>query len=118
MAEAESFHDTTTGPAPRWRHLEFALYETPSVRGEGHLWNISDTGMFIRTQTLPRPGEEIHIVLDLTPSRMSLKGEVRWTTADRPSVLSGFGVQLCEPPSEYRKLLVELARARHRRSGD
>jgi hypothetical protein len=70
----------------------------------GHLENLTRTGVFVRTDDLPRDGAAVALQFH-SPSGIliDLRGEVRWNSEGLSHLLSvrGFGVLLHEPPPEY-----------------
>lgn len=95
----------------RWRHSTFVAYVAPSVRGEGQLCNVSETGVFVRTDRPPRPGESIELRFDVDDTELVLAGSVRWR-GRRHDGGEGFGVKLVDPPAEYLGLVRSLALTR------
>lgn len=89
----------------RFRHVEFVMYETPSIRGEGHLSNASETGLFIRTDELPKSGEAVRLGLREGGEPIRLQGEVCWTSSEGGASSPGFGVRLLHPPAALAELL-------------
>jgi Tfp pilus assembly protein PilZ len=100
----------------RRRHLAFVLYATRSVCGEGHLANVSEEGLFVRTDEAPKIGEHVRIELCSSgAARIVLEGEVRWTSVERQRVQAGFGVRLESPPQAYLRWLRETVLKRRGR---
>jgi hypothetical protein len=70
----------------------------------GYLDNMTRTGVFVRTDDLPRPGSAVALQFH-TPAGalIDVRGEVRWNTEGLSHLLStpGFGLLLHEPPPEY-----------------
>jgi len=100
----------------RWRYLDFVFYRSETATGEGHLANLSETGVFVRTDNAPRPGESVQIDFQGPSGAMVLDGHVKWA-GQRDDGAPGFGVELHDPPAEFRELVesleqVELTRGR------
>jgi hypothetical protein len=79
--------------------------------------DISPTGMFVRTTTIPDNGESVTIhLLVRAGKKLRLRGTVvrsyRVPANLRRYVASGFGVRLDEAPEEYFELLASLFRLR------
>jgi hypothetical protein len=68
------------------------------VRGTGHLKNVCKDGVFVRSDALPRRGEEVRLIFhDLIGAKVEVHGVVQWTTAELPDptvARPGFGVRL------------------------
>ena len=92
----------------RWRYLDFVVYQSKRVSGEGQLANVSSGGFFVRTNRLPPVGELIHLSLRGTTPPLSLQAHVRWSGTHRDGS-TGFGAELLEPPPAYRDLVRALA---------
>jgi Tfp pilus assembly protein PilZ len=91
-----------------------AKFSSPTMHGTGYLKNLSKQGLFMRTNVLPEPGEEVSIVI-LTRDRRKIEviGTVRWTTAQlstQTPAQPGFGVHIERASDEfvefYRDLLL------------
>jgi hypothetical protein len=70
----------------------------------GQLENLTRTGIFIRSDDLPRPGAAVALQFHAPGGALvDLRGEVRWNTDGLAGLhpASGFGVLLHEPPPEY-----------------
>ena len=94
--------------ATRWRYVDFVDYRSASVNGEGHLANVSDTGVFVRATALPAPAEPIELTLrGMTPT-LSLEAQVRWAGTRHDGVV-GFGAELVSPPAAYVELVRSIA---------
>jgi Tfp pilus assembly protein PilZ len=89
----------------RFQHVEFVLYESPSVQGEGQLANASLTGLFIRTDELPKSGEVVRLELREGGAALILQGAVCWTSPEGIRSSSGFGVGLLHPAPALAELL-------------
>jgi hypothetical protein len=92
----------------RWRYVDFVGYRSTSVSGEGHLANISDTGVFVRAAALPAPGERVELTLRGSTPPLCLQAEVRWAGPRHDGVV-GFGAELVDPPAAYLELVRSIA---------
>ena len=88
--------------------------ETEGVDECGYSFNVSATGVFVRTLLPPPPGA---VTLELTPpgasSRLELEGEVIWARpfGNQPGATAppGFGVQLTSNDATWRRAYDKLA---------
>ena len=76
--------------------------------------NVSETGLFIRTNRGLNPGSEIDLKIDLPNAKgIPLKGRVVRTIKTLPGLIgvvkSGMGIKLIFPPSDY----IEYVRSLH-----
>lgn len=93
---------------PRWRYIDFVTFSAPSASGVGHLANVSETGVFVRTDCMLRPGESVQISLRGPRPMIELEAAVRWI-GRRSDGSEGFGAQLVEPPLRYLELVRSIA---------
>ena len=89
-----------------------AKFSTQSISGTGHVKNLSKEGLFVRTNSLPKPGEEVSVIV-LTPDRHKVEvvGLVRWTTAQlggRTPAQPGFGVRIEHPTEAFLAFFAAL----------
>ena len=89
-----------------------AKFSSPTMHGTGHVKNLSKQGLFMRTNALPQPGEEVSIVI-LTRDRRKIEvlGTVRWTTAQLPGqtpAQPGFGVHIERVGPEFVEFFTDL----------
>jgi len=75
--------------------------------GEGHLVNVSETGVFIETDRPPQSGEVVQIELPGLHGPVSLRGRVRFV-GSREDGTHGFSAQLIHPSPDYLELLESL----------
>jgi len=75
--------------------------------GEGHLANVSETGVFIETDRPPQSGEVVQIELSGPRGPVSLRGRVRFV-GSREDGTHGFSAQLIDPSPDYMELLESL----------
>ena len=57
-------------------------FQAGTLRGTGHIKNLTQEGLFVRSHILPEPGESVYVTLT-TPegTKIEVTGVVRWTTA-------------------------------------
>ena len=87
-----------------------AEFTTVGVRGEGLIQNVSESGLFVGTASIPEVGEPIEVrVSGRRGDEVRISGLVWWTTKylrgtsfSRPR---GFGVRLLEGVGDARRLL-------------
>jgi hypothetical protein len=92
----------------RWRYVDSVIFTGKTASGPGHLANVSETGVFVRTGCCPAPGETVQILLRGSWPTIMLKGNVRWFGRLQDGT-EGFGVQLEDPPPEYLELVRTVA---------
>ena len=83
-----------------------------TLRAQGHVKNLSQEGLFIRSHVLPRPGDEV-VVAFTSPQglKIEIAGFVRWTTEQFPSaktVPPGFGVRLHRVDDTFLRFFEEI----------
>src|SRR5262249_7879952 len=73
-----------------------ASFEAGSMRGKGHIKNVSKEGLFVRSSVLPPVGVDVRIVFpDRNGTKIEVRGLVRWSTDQLPpsaKAKPGFGV--------------------------
>jgi hypothetical protein len=97
----------------RWRYVDRAVYSAKSASGHGHLANVSETGVFVRTDAPPTPGDTVQVLLRGSSPMLMLKGEVRWSGRLQDGT-EGFGAELVDPPQSYLELVRSLSSPRRR----
>jgi Tfp pilus assembly protein PilZ len=102
-------HHWGTEARLRW---DFVSFRSKSARGEGCLTNVSETGVFVRTDYTPNVGEEVHVILESARPPLALHGRVRWI-GRRHDGVGGFGVILGDPPKEYVELVRSIVSSPH-----
>jgi hypothetical protein len=89
-----------------------AAFEAGSLRGTGHLKNVSKDGVFVRSDTLPAPGEAVRLIFhDLLGSKVEVHGVVQWTTAQLPDpsvARSGFGLRIPQATDGFLDFFEQL----------
>jgi hypothetical protein len=86
-------------------------FQAESLRGEGHIKNLTQEGIFVRSDVLPEAGESISVRFDAPQGRkIEIEGVVRWTTAQFPDrdVRTGFGVRLHRVDEEYLRFFESI----------
>jgi len=92
----------------RWRYIDSVRFDSESVSGgEGHLADVAERGVFVRTDRTPLPGETVRVVLEVSQTRVELAACVRWVGRREDGAL-GFGAELTEPPQAYTDLVKSL----------
>jgi hypothetical protein len=75
-----------------------ASFEAGSMRGKGHIKNVSKEGLFLRTNALPPVGSDVRVLFpDRNGTKIEVRGTVRWTTDQLPAAEKakpGFGVYI------------------------
>ena len=90
----------------RFLPIRFGMGGPASKAGTG---NISETGLFIRTDQTVAPGTRVRLILDLAEAPLPLLGEVRWRRTERTEQgVAGMGIQLMEPPRPYVQFVRSL----------
>ncbi len=86
-------------------------FQAESIRGEGHIKNLTQEGIFVRSDVLPEAGENVSVSFETTEGRkVEIEGVVRWTTTQFPkrSVRPGFGVRLHRVDEEYLRFFESI----------
>ncbi len=82
-----------------------ARYQCEGVIGKGHIKNVTQEGMFLRTDRLPAPGSRIRLVFEPEDGpKVEVSGTVRWTTGQLQATAdtsSGFGMQIENVTEEF-----------------
>ncbi len=89
-----------------------AKFSSPTMHGTGHVKNLSKQGLFMRTNVLPEPGEEVSVII-LTRDRRKIEviGRVRWTTAQlgpETPAQPGFGMYIERASDEFVEFFTDL----------
>ncbi len=89
-----------------------AKFSTKTMQGTGHVKNLSKEGLFMRTNALPQPGEDVQVII-LTRDRRKIEvmGTVRWTTAQLSSqtlAQPGFGVEITNHGDGFVEFFTDL----------
>ena len=82
-----------------------ACFQCDGVIGKGHIKNVTQEGLFLRTDHLPPPGSQIRLVFGPEGGpRVEVSGTVRWTTAQLPpgaNTSPGFGMRIENVTEEF-----------------
>ena len=81
-------------------------FEAAAVVGHGQIVNISQQGVFVRSDRLPESNAQIALEIDPEGAGIRASGTVRWTTDQLPPGAvhpRGFGV-LVDPTEEFLTL--------------
>ena len=92
-------------PAKRLRKRLMVRYGVDEANKMGFTKNISETGIFIRTNTVFRPGTTVHVQVQFPERTFSYWGRVAWAK-QVPTQLAhvlecGMGVSFIEPPGDW-----------------
>ena len=106
------------------RHTRVAKRLTALVYADGdyangHVKNLSKTGMFVRSNMMPAPGTDVRIRFEtITGEKIEVEGIVRWNTSGLPTEegADGFGVQLAKPSKDYLNFFAQMAGSKKRHS--
>ena len=75
-----------------------------ALQADGHVKNLSKEGLFLRTDSLPLPGQPVQVLL-MPPDgpEVEVVGTVCWTTDQVPdrSPQKGFGLKIDDPTDAY-----------------
>ena len=83
----------------------------------GFTIDVSETGLFVKTNTVYPPDTRLVLELSLPDRRvLSLRGRVMWAKRVPPQLArllrkAGMGVELIDPPPEYLNLIQSLSSA-------
>jgi hypothetical protein len=98
------------GPAPRkarFLPIRFGVGGPSEVAGTG---NLSETGLFILTETPVRPGTRLRIVLEIDHRPVPMLGHVCWSRSQHYAGRApGMGIRLIQPPRPYVNYVQALA---------
>ena len=98
---------------PRFDTFIWTQFELGASAGQGSIQNVGPGGLFVRSSTIGRAGDEIRLSFE-GPGGETVEaiGVVWWTRRDlggRGPGQHGFGVRLRASSGTYRKLLKNLA---------
>ena len=89
-----------------------ATYVCGKLTGRGAVKNLSKEGLFVRSDTVPEPGQTVHVLLQPPENpKVEVVGTVRWTTDQLPSRApgqTGFGLRIEDPPDAYLELFARI----------
>jgi Tfp pilus assembly protein PilZ len=89
-----------------------ARFQCGLVRGWGYVRNLTEDGMFLNAEQLPKVNSEITLTLESpTGEKVEVGGRVIWTTAELPAskaAIPGFGVSVKNGIRAYRQFFESL----------
>ena len=89
-----------------------AAFEAGSLRGKGHVKNVSKEGLFVRSSVLPPVGNDVRVIFhDRNGSKIQVHGTVRWTTDQLPTSAKakpGFGVYIPRGNEEFDEFFEQI----------
>jgi uncharacterized protein (TIGR02266 family) len=85
-------------------------FQSGTRRGTGHVKNLTQEGMFIRSHILPETGDNIHVTFTTPEGRkIEIEGVVRWTTEQMDQACPlGFGIRLVRVDEEYLRFFEKI----------
>lgn len=82
-----------------------ARYQCEGMIGKGHIKNVTQEGLFLRTDRLPSPGARIRLVFEPEDGpKVEVSGTVRWTTGQLQHAADtspGFGMRIENVSEEF-----------------
>jgi Tfp pilus assembly protein PilZ len=73
--------------------------------------NLSETGLFLQTNTVFKPGTTIHVAIQFPSETVSLWAQVVWAKVVPPQLAHvlecGMGVHFIDPPSDWKAFFIE-----------
>ncbi|MCH6562468.1 MAG: PilZ domain-containing protein [Myxococcales bacterium] len=82
-----------------------ARYQCEGMIGKGHIKNVTQEGLFLRTDRLPSPGARIRLVFEPEDGpKVEVSGTVRWTTGQlrhAADTSPGFGMRIENVSEEF-----------------
>lgn len=89
-----------------------AAFEAGSLRGKGHIKNVSKEGLFVRSSVLPPVGNDVRVIFPArNGSKIEVHGSVRWTTDQLPAAAKakpGFGVFIPRGNEEFDEFFAQI----------
>lgn len=98
-------------------------FEVGGCRAKGRIKNVSESGVFVGTASIPEQGEDVDLNFRSPDGEeVRFSGLVWWTTADcggTPNRAPGFGLRLLDDNEDFRRFFAGLRErsGRKRRSG-
>ena len=84
-------------------------FEIRGRRASGRIKNVSESGAFIDTQSVPDEGENVDLIFKAPGGKeVRLSGLVWWTTGGNPHRAPGFGMRLLYDNEDYQRFLASL----------
>jgi hypothetical protein len=103
-------------PEPRFDTYIWADIALRNEAGEGSIQNVSPGGLFVRSSTIGKTGDEVRLSFEgLDGDVVEVVGVIWWTKHNlegRGPGLHGFGVRLMASSGNYRALLQTLSHPR------
>jgi hypothetical protein len=92
------------GPERTKRRILVRFGDEISSRS-GFTKNLSETGIFIQTNLVSRPGSMIHVELEFPEAKFTMWARVQWGKKVPPQLAHilecGMGLQFVDPPPEW-----------------
>jgi hypothetical protein len=89
-----------------------AAFEAGTLRGKGHVKNVSKEGLFVRSSVLPPVGSDVRVIFhDRNGSKIEIRGTVRWTTDQLPAAEKakpGFGVYIARGNEDFDEFFGQI----------
>jgi hypothetical protein len=87
-------------------------FESGSLRGKGHIKNVSKKGLFLRSSVLPPVGSAVSLrFADRKGKPVEVRGKVRWTTQQLASgerAQPGFGVLVARDDPAFTEFFEQI----------
>jgi hypothetical protein len=103
-------------PEPRLDTYIWADIAFKNETGEGSIQNVGPGGLFVRSSTIGKTGDEVRLSFEgLDGEMVEVVGVIWWTKHNlegRGPGLHGFGVRLMASSGNYRSLLRTLSHPR------
>jgi hypothetical protein len=103
-------------PEPRLDTYIWTDIALENETGEGSIQNVGPGGLFVRSSTIGRTGDEVRLSFEgLDGEMVEVAGVILWTKHNlggRGPGLHGFGVRLTASSGNYRSLLQYLSHPR------
>ena len=95
--------------SPR-HNLNFSVvYDDGETNSVGVVGDLSETGMFVITNSPEKQGSWLNLLLELNGHDVDMKGLVRWMNIEpRAGRSPGMGIQIEAPPPRYRRYVRHL----------
>ena len=106
--------------APRVKHRMVARYKIGSRRTTGVVMDLSETGLFIQTNTWAEPGTDLHLSIG-TGTVMEVDAKVVWVRSEKDSTSTepnGMGLSIHSPPPSWAEFATKLRQSMDRRRSD
>jgi len=98
----------TQGRAKRRIMVKYGLSTAEKV---AFTKNLSETGLFIQTNTVFKPGTTIHVAIQFPQETVSMWAQVVWAKVVPPQLAHvlecGMGVHFIDPPSDWKSFFLE-----------